>query len=91
MASEGRDDAWFHPLRNVPTREEAEERLREHGFGEGLFLVRESTSSNGDFVLSVFHRSEVIHYQIRKRGDDAFFSLAEGTKVVLRHSTSIVA
>lgn len=43
--------------------------------GNGTFLVRESSSSSGDYVLSVLHKGQVIHYQIRKHGEDAFFSI----------------
>lgn len=42
----------------------------------GLFLVRESNSSTGDYVLSVFHNDQVNHYQIRRHIDDAFFSIS---------------
>lgn len=42
---------------------------------DGVFLVRESSSSDGDYVLSVLHNEEVVHYQIRKHGEDAFFSI----------------
>ena len=70
---------WFHgPM----GREEAESVLKEHGFTEGLFLVRESSTSIGDFVLSVVHEGDVIHYQIRRRQDqDGLFSLSEEKKV----------
>lgn len=45
------------------------------GHGSGAFLVRESNTSSGDYVLSVLQDDQVIHYQIRKHGDDAFFSI----------------
>lgn len=44
-------------------------------FSDGYFLVRESHSSDGDFALSVRHLSDVFHYQIRRHGEDAFFSI----------------
>lgn len=44
---------------------------------DGVFLVRESSSSSGDYVLSVLHDKEVVHYQIRRHGEDAFFSIDE--------------
>ncbi|KXJ82070.1 hypothetical protein RP20_CCG016017 [Aedes albopictus] len=62
---------WFH---GKISRERAEEILRQEG-GNGVFMVRESTSSEGDFVLSVLFQDEVVHYQIRRHGDDAFFSI----------------
>lgn len=37
--------------------------------------MRESNTSPGDYVLSVLHNDEVWHYQIRRRGEDAFFSI----------------
>ena len=70
---------WFHGSMG---REEADSVLKEHGFAEGLFLVRESSTSSGDFVLSVVHDNDVIHYQIRRRQDqDGLFSLSEEKKV----------
>ena len=64
------------------SRQQAEQMLKEHGFAEGLFLVRQSSTASGDFVISVVHDNEVIHYQVRKRGEDALFSLSEETKVI---------
>ena len=70
---------WFH---GFMSREDADSLLKEHGFTEGLFLVRESSTSLGDFVLSVVHDNDVIHYQIRRRQDqDGLFSLSEEKKV----------
>ncbi|GBN82783.1 Tyrosine-protein kinase Shark, partial [Araneus ventricosus] len=48
------------------------------GNQEGLFLVRESSSSPGDYVLSLIHDNSPIHYQIRRHGEDAFFSIDDG-------------
>ncbi len=85
----GEDEDWFHPLEAVGSREEAEDILlggERRGATdeevEGLFLVRESSTSSGDFVLSVVHDGQVIHYQIRRRDEDAFFSLADVSKVI---------
>nr|CAD7194918.1 unnamed protein product [Timema douglasi] len=49
------------------------------GDADGTFLVRESNTAAGDFVLSLLHEGEVIHYQIRRHGEDAFFSIDEQT------------
>lgn len=68
---------WFH---GKVTRERAEEILRQEG-GDGIFMVRESSSSEGDFVLSVLFQKEVVHYQIRRHGDDAFFSIDDHTPI----------
>ena len=79
---------WFH---GVMGREEAESALKEHGFAEGLFLVRESSTSLGDFVLSVVHDNDVIHYQIRRRQDqDGLFSLSEEKKVRVSEKRFII-
>lgn len=42
---------------------------------DGFFLVRESQTTPGDYGLSVVYGEEVIHYQIRRHGEDAFFSI----------------
>ncbi|XP_069687001.1 tyrosine-protein kinase Shark [Periplaneta americana] len=68
---------WFH---GKLTREVAEQILKIDGDEEdGAFLVRESNTAVGDYVLSVFYQSEVVHYQIRRHGEDAFFSIDEQT------------
>ena len=76
------EDNWFH---GKLTRDASENVLKEHGLAEGLFLVRESSTAIGDFVLScVVHDKEIIHYQLRrcKDGQDALFSLADDKKVI---------
>ena len=60
------------------TRSEAENILIGDGLSEGLFLVRQSMSSPGDYVLSCVHKSLIVHYQIQRMGDDPLFSLANG-------------
>ncbi|GFT73185.1 tyrosine-protein kinase HTK16 [Nephila pilipes] len=67
--------SWFH---GKITRDAAERILETNGNQEGLFLVRESSSSPGDYVLSLIHDSSPIHYQIRRHGEDAFFSIDDG-------------
>lgn len=49
--------------------------------GDGVFLVRDSNTSGGDYVLSVLHKGEVWHYQIRRHGEDAFFSIDDQTPI----------
>ncbi|XP_055313985.1 tyrosine-protein kinase Shark isoform X3 [Sitodiplosis mosellana] len=68
---------WYH--RGL-TREQAEDRLKESGIN-GVFLVRDSNTSPGDYVLSVLNNNEVFHYQIRRHGEDAFFSIDDQTPV----------
>ena len=57
---------WFHG--NI-SRERATRVLQENGNWEGLFLVRESTSSPGDFVVSIIHDSKAKHFHIFNHGD----------------------
>uniref|UniRef100_A0A182WE56 Tyrosine-protein kinase n=1 Tax=Anopheles minimus TaxID=112268 RepID=A0A182WE56_9DIPT len=68
---------WFH---GKISREDAEEILRREG-SDGVFLVRESSTSEGDYVLSVLFKDEVVHYAIRRHGDDAFFSIHDHTPI----------
>ncbi|XP_063220076.1 tyrosine-protein kinase Shark-like [Bacillus rossius redtenbacheri] len=67
---------WYH---GKLSREAAEEILRDENYGNGSFLVRESNTAAGDYVLSVLYEGEIIHYQIRRHGEDAFFSIDEQT------------
>ncbi len=57
---------WFH---GKITRETAVHILQENGNTEGLFLVRESTTAPGDFVVSLVHDSQPQHFQIHCLGD----------------------
>ncbi|XP_022088083.1 tyrosine-protein kinase HTK16-like [Acanthaster planci] len=57
---------WFH---GKITRDTAVHILQENGNTEGLFLVRESTSSPGDFVVSLVHDGQPQHFQIHCLGD----------------------
>ncbi|XP_011505874.1 PREDICTED: tyrosine-protein kinase shark [Ceratosolen solmsi marchali] len=72
------DVCWYH---GNMSREDAEKLLQEDGKEYGTFLVRESGSSLGDYVLSVLYDDEVVHYQIRKHGEDAFFSIDDETTI----------
>lgn len=45
-------------------------------------MVRESNTAVGDFVLSLLYRGEVCHYQIRRYGEDAFFSIEDKVKIL---------
>ncbi|CAO1443093.1 unnamed protein product [Diamesa tonsa] len=73
--------AWFH---GKISREEAENRLQQESLshkGDGIFLVRESSTAKKNFVLSVLHKNSIIHYQIQKHGEDAFFSIDGQTPI----------
>lgn len=77
MASD--DVCWYHG--NL-SREDTDDLLR-NGVPprNGRFLVRDSSSTAKDFVLSVYNEGVIIHYQIRRHGEDAFFSIEENTIV----------
>ena len=63
---EEKDLLWFH---GRITRDTAVHILRDNGGGEGKFLVRESTSRSGDYVVSLIHNSLPQHFQIQCLGD----------------------
>ncbi|KAL0268767.1 UNVERIFIED_CONTAM: hypothetical protein PYX00_010583 [Menopon gallinae] len=63
--------SWFH---GKLSRDDAEKLLRELNC-EGGFLVRESSTSPGEYVLTLLHNDEIVHYQILRHGEDAFFSI----------------
>ncbi|XP_023930446.1 tyrosine-protein kinase HTK16-like [Lingula anatina] len=71
---ENGDVAWFH---GKMTRDTAEYILKKGGMVEGLFLVRESAKSPGDFVLSLVHGRKPSHYQITCSAD-TMFQIDEG-------------
>ncbi|VDM47086.1 unnamed protein product [Toxocara canis] len=52
-------ECWYH---GMVTRVHAESLVR----SEGDFLVRDSISSKGDFVLTVFWKGRAIHFQINR-------------------------
>ncbi|XP_014214206.1 tyrosine-protein kinase shark [Copidosoma floridanum] len=72
------DVCWYHE--NL-SREDAENLLVKDHLEDGTFLVRESSSSLGDYVLSALYNGGVVHYQIRKHGEDAFFSIDDETTI----------
>ncbi|XP_046396922.1 growth factor receptor-bound protein 14-like [Ischnura elegans] len=71
---------WFH---SGMTREQASQLVSRHGTVDGVFLVRESRSTPGSFVLTFKYRGKVFHYQIQPVVDpvrDAVcYSLDSGT------------
>ncbi|KAK0083927.1 hypothetical protein PV325_007928 [Microctonus aethiopoides] len=72
------DKYWYH---GKLSREGAESLLTNGSYEDGTFLVRESSTSAGDYVLSVLHNHRVIHYQIRKHIEDAFFAIDKETTI----------
>lgn len=87
------DICWYHPkltreeaeelLKNgkTVTRKCCRLNFLTHLFVEGaengVFIVRNSNSSIGDYVLSVYYNDDVTHFQIRKHTEDAFFSIGK--------------
>jgi len=59
---------WFH---SGLTREEAALLLGRHGTVDGVFVVRESRSKSGVFVLTYVFRSKILHAQITSVVDQA--------------------
>lgn len=57
------------------SRSEAEQLLA--GGGDGKFLTRVSTSSHGDYVLSVVSGGTCLHFQIKSQGE-CWFSIDDG-------------
>ncbi|XP_063699898.1 tyrosine-protein kinase Shark isoform X2 [Culicoides brevitarsis] len=74
---DSQENFYFH---GRISREEAENLLRTHGTN-GTFLVRESNTAAGDYVLSVLHDSEVVHYQIQRHQNDAYFSIDDRSTI----------
>lgn len=68
---EDRSANWFHGKLD---RDLAEITLKKSGSKE-CFLVRESTTEPGEFVLSVLSAGNVHHIQIMRHEKDAFFSI----------------
>lgn len=66
---EERHMLWFH---GRITRDVALHVLQENGATEGLFLVRESTTRTGDYVISLIHNGSPAHFQIQCLGDFYF-------------------
>ncbi|XP_054162412.1 tyrosine-protein kinase HTK16-like [Oppia nitens] len=76
------------------SRYQAEDILKNNGLSDGLFLVRQSVSSVGDYVLSCVHKGSVVHYQIQRIGTDPFFTINKqdiyhGLDVLLKHLKKI--
>lgn len=54
------------------TREEAEEHLRHGGAGDGLYLLRQSRSYLGGYVLSVSYGRQYYHYTIERELNETY-------------------
>lgn len=56
---------------------------------DGIFLVRESSSVENNYVLSVYYDAQFWHYQIQKHGEDAFFSI-DGLQPVIHGIVDLI-
>ncbi|XP_077988319.1 tyrosine-protein kinase HTK16-like [Glandiceps talaboti] len=71
---EDAEHMWFH---GKISRDTANHLLEEYGNTEGLFLIRESSTVDGDFVLSLIHNGQAQHFQIQSL-TDGFLQIDEG-------------
>ncbi|XP_064648635.1 growth factor receptor-bound protein 14-like [Lineus longissimus] len=71
------DQLWYHGL---ITREETSRRMAKHGFNDGAFMVRDSQSSPGSFVISFILDRKIKHFQVlpMKVEGETFYSVDEG-------------
>ncbi|CAH1775696.1 unnamed protein product [Owenia fusiformis] len=51
------------------SRDDSELELKRGGFTEGKFLLRESISTPGNYVISIVHNNKVHHYSIERQPD----------------------
>lgn len=65
MSASLNDTCWYH---GRITREQAIEILLQNGRQEGLFLVRNKAGAEDNFVLSLWHVNQALHFQIQCRG-----------------------
>ena len=60
------EEPWYH---GRISRIEAEEFLHGKGMVDGLFLVRDSLATTGEFALTVANNGKPYHYRIARQGD----------------------
>lgn len=65
MSYHPNDCAWYH---GRITREQAIELLLQNGRQEGQFLVRDKAGPGDNFVVSLWHGNQALHFQIQCRG-----------------------
>ncbi|CAI8045899.1 Tyrosine-protein kinase ZAP-70 [Geodia barretti] len=69
-------EAWYH---GRVSRVDAEKILDTTASGEGTFLVRDSLTTTGEYVLSLCHQSKKFHYMI-SRQQDGSVAIQDGAK-----------
>ena len=70
------NELWYH---GRISRNDAERILEEQGLVEGGYLVRDSLTTSGEYVLSVSHQNKKYHYLITRHPDGSL-SIQDGTK-----------
>ena len=80
MASTGwldpAEEPWYH---GRISRVEAEELLHNGGLAEGLYLVRDSLATTGEYALTLAHQGRCYHYRIARQGDGSL-AIEDGKK-----------
>lgn len=70
------DESYYH---GRISRTDAEHILDTAGHSEGSFLLRDSLTTTGEYVLSLFYQRGKYHYLIQ-RNPDGSVSIQDGTK-----------
>ena len=73
------DKSWFHgPI----ARDEAARRISLMGKEDGIFLVRESTTYRGSYVLTMLSQGQLRNFQIQNHGtpDNAMYGIDDGPR-----------
>ena len=60
---------WYH---GKISRDVATQTLLRGGRRDGYFLIRDCSSAVGDYVLSLYRRNQVMHFQVHCLGDNKF-------------------
>ena len=85
------EEPWYH---GRISRVEAEEFLYSRGMTEGLFLVRDSLATTGEYALTLSHQGRCYHYRIARQGDGSL-AIEDGQRfpgpveLVEYHSTKL--
>ena len=73
------DKSWFHgPI----ARDEAARRISSMGKDDGIFLVRESTTYRGSYVLTMLSQGQLRNFQIQNHGtpDSPMYGIDDGPR-----------
>ena len=73
------DKSWFHgPI----ARDEAARRISSMGKEDGIFLVRESTTYRGSYVLTMLSQGQLRNFQIQNHGggDNPMYGIDDGPR-----------